>query len=176
MPGEKHHCYSSVEMHTHSGKKKQQKPSAQVIYLPLAHTQFLAKPTIGSGPTGMDHAPRKERQGVAFPTRLKAPDPRGCTVLSSCGPPHPGELCLQDAEGQGFAFPRQTLFHHLPWASATFISTASRSGTMREDHFHTSPGLCATPKVIGAHQGLIWLIPEGHILRGFGQEFISDRA
>lgn len=35
--------------------------------------QYLAKPSTGSRPTGMDHTPRKEQQGVAFPTCLKAP-------------------------------------------------------------------------------------------------------
>lgn len=126
----------------------------------------------------MDHTPRKEHQGVAFPTFLQGPWPPRLHCPQQLSAPLPSDrrLCLQDAEGQGFAFPWQTLFHHLLWVSGTFISTVSRSGTTREDNFHTGPGLCATPKVTRAHQGLIWLIPEGHILHGFGQVFISDRA
>lgn len=81
MPSQKHHCYSSVEM-----VKNQQNPTAQVTELPLA------KPSNGSWTTSMDHAPRKEHKGVAFPQASKPPDPpEGTTTgaLSSCGPPHP---------------------------------------------------------------------------------------
>lgn len=47
--------------------RRQQNPSAQIIELPLA------KPSTGSRPAGIDHTPRKEQQGVALPTGLKAP-------------------------------------------------------------------------------------------------------
>lgn len=86
---------------------KQQNPSAQVTEPPLA------RPATGSRPAGIDHAPRKERQGVAFPTSLTAPWSSPPQVSpAAVGLPTQWQAALPAGHrGTVLCFPSNTHFH-----------------------------------------------------------------
>lgn len=119
-----------VEMHTYTSEKIVKTTCLNYLTSFSLSVIFTQITSWKSKPIGVAHAARNEHQGVAFPTHLEA-SAWCCRCL-----PTQWQEALPTPRGPAgcrgtecFAFPWQTLFHRVLWASGAFISIVTRSGT-----------------------------------------------